>query len=143
LNKINLRVNFTPKPISKLAKKCPLKFSAFINLTNIITSHTKFQKNKTMRSGRKNKQVNIGFIFILMLHCLFLRPDPMVLCFWNLVYVILYWPNYCLFLRPDPMVLFFWNLVCDIILAKLRNAENFNKHFICQFWDRFGCKVHR
>jgi hypothetical protein len=60
-----------------------------------------------MGSGCKNKQCSIGFIFIPMLHCLFLQPDP--------------------------MVLFFLNLVCDLILAKLRNAENFNKHFICQF----------
>jgi hypothetical protein len=49
-------VNFTPKPFSKLAKKCPLKFSAFLNFTN-IRSQTKFKMNKTMGSGRKNKQV--------------------------------------------------------------------------------------
>jgi hypothetical protein len=75
-----LRVNFTPKPISKLANKCLFKFSAFLNLTN-IRSHTKFQKNKIIGSGRKKKQVSIGFIFIPMLHCFFLRPDPMVLLF--------------------------------------------------------------
>jgi hypothetical protein len=71
--------------------KCPLKFSAFLNLTN-IRSHTKFQKNKTMGSGHINKQASIGFIFITMLHCLFLRPDPMVL-FFEIWYVILYWSN--------------------------------------------------
>jgi hypothetical protein len=44
---LKLTVNFTvPKPISKLANKCLLKFSAFLNLAN-IRSHTKFQKNKT------------------------------------------------------------------------------------------------
>jgi hypothetical protein len=78
----------------------------FLNLVN-IRSHTKFHKNKTMGSGRKNKQVSIGFIFIPMLHCLFLRPDP--------------------------MVLFFCYMVCGLILVTLRYAVNFNGHFISEF----------
>jgi hypothetical protein len=69
------------KAISKLANEMYiLKFSAFLNLANII-SHTKFEKDKTIGSGRKNKQCSIGIKINPMLHCLFLRPDLMVLYF--------------------------------------------------------------
>jgi hypothetical protein len=64
-----LTVNFTPKHpnLSQMWQiKCPLKFSAFLNVAN-IRSHTKVQKNKTMESGRKNKQCSIGIKINLML----------------------------------------------------------------------------
>jgi hypothetical protein len=92
----------------KTGNKCLLKFSAFLNLANIRPHITNFKKIKPLDLVVKIiKQCSIG-----------ININPMLTC---------------LFLRPNPMFVFFWNLVCDLILVKLRNVENFIGHFIILF----------
>jgi hypothetical protein len=83
---LNLRMNFTPKSAGNLFQnwqiKFILKFSAFFNLIFMRSYRpTKFQKNKTIISSRKNKQGSIGKKINPMLPCLFFRLDIMVLVF--------------------------------------------------------------
>jgi hypothetical protein len=52
-------VNLHPNLPQNWQIKYLLKFSAFLNLANIKITFTKFQKNKTIGSGRKKNSIGI------------------------------------------------------------------------------------